>query len=266
MLFPQFHIDAIKRDEQRDLQRFDLDFDTARPLPARVPGPDLPDHADRPRRRLAGEARHPRQLLRAVQRDPQPEAARRPAPAADAVPAAAVQPGRGPPHGAAEPRRRLLRLPFERPHQRVHAPDRRHPAPGEPPPHRHAEPARGQHPAPVRLAAGAEDGGGLHRVRAARRLLRRRPGDRDQEGHQPAGARQPGPPHGRVPGAARLPARAEAVGGGRQARSAAGQPGRAAGAGGVLRQGPLRDLPRPAVLHRQPDAQPADWSASSRRS
>jgi cytochrome c peroxidase len=28
MLFPQFHIDAIKRDEQRDLQRFDLDFDT----------------------------------------------------------------------------------------------------------------------------------------------------------------------------------------------------------------------------------------------
>jgi cytochrome c peroxidase len=31
MRFPQFHIDAIKRDEQRDLQRFDLDF-------------DLPDH------------------------------------------------------------------------------------------------------------------------------------------------------------------------------------------------------------------------------
>lgn len=31
MVFPQFHIDAIKRDEQRDLTRFDLDF-------------DLPDH------------------------------------------------------------------------------------------------------------------------------------------------------------------------------------------------------------------------------
>jgi cytochrome c peroxidase len=31
MLFPQFHIDAIKREEARDLQRFDLDF-------------DLPDH------------------------------------------------------------------------------------------------------------------------------------------------------------------------------------------------------------------------------
>ena len=31
MLFPQFHIDEIKKQEQRDLQRFDLDF-------------DLPDH------------------------------------------------------------------------------------------------------------------------------------------------------------------------------------------------------------------------------
>jgi hypothetical protein len=31
MVFPQFHIDAIKRAEQRDLTRFDLDF-------------DLPDH------------------------------------------------------------------------------------------------------------------------------------------------------------------------------------------------------------------------------
>jgi cytochrome c peroxidase len=31
MVFPQFHIDAIKREEQRDLTRFDLDF-------------DLPDH------------------------------------------------------------------------------------------------------------------------------------------------------------------------------------------------------------------------------
>ena len=27
MLFPQFHIDEIKRQEQRDLTRFDLDFD-----------------------------------------------------------------------------------------------------------------------------------------------------------------------------------------------------------------------------------------------
>ena len=31
MLFPQFHIDQIKRQEQRDLTRFDLDY-------------DLPDH------------------------------------------------------------------------------------------------------------------------------------------------------------------------------------------------------------------------------
>ena len=178
MLFPQFHIDEIKRDEQRDLQRFDLDFDLPDHFLPEFPAADLPDHAHRPRRRLAGQARHHRQLLRAVQRHPEPQAARRPAPAADAVPAAAVQPDRGPAHGAAEPRRRLPRLPLERPHQRVHAPDRRHPAAGDPPPHRHPEPARRQHPAPVRLAAGAEDGGGLHRVRAARRLLRRRSRDR----------------------------------------------------------------------------------------
>ena len=51
---------------------------------------------------------------------------------------------------------------------------------------------------------------GLHRVRAARRLLRRRPGDRHEEGRQHPRARQPGALHGRVPGAARLPAGAQA--------------------------------------------------------
>ena len=38
MVFPQFHIDEIKRQEQRDLTRFDLDF-------------DLPDHCCRSFRR-----------------------------------------------------------------------------------------------------------------------------------------------------------------------------------------------------------------------
>ena len=70
----------------------------ARPSAARVPGGDLPDDAARSRRRLAGQAGHHRQLLRAVQRHPQSQAARRPAPAGHAVPAAAVQPDRGPPH------------------------------------------------------------------------------------------------------------------------------------------------------------------------
>jgi cytochrome c peroxidase len=39
MLFPQFHIDAIKRDEQRDLQRFDLDFDLPDHLLPEFPAP-----------------------------------------------------------------------------------------------------------------------------------------------------------------------------------------------------------------------------------
>ena len=69
----------------------------ARSSAAGVPAADLPDDAARSRRRLAGQARHDRQLLRAVQRHPQSQAARRPAPAGDAVPAAAVQPDRGPP-------------------------------------------------------------------------------------------------------------------------------------------------------------------------
>ena len=51
-------------------------------------------------------------------------------------------------------------------------------------------------------------GRGLHRVRAAGGVLRRRPGVGGGQGNQPARARQPGPLHGGVPGTARLPARA----------------------------------------------------------
>ena len=53
--------------------------------------------------------------------------------------------------------RGLLRLPRQRPHVGGDAPGGRHPAAEPPPPHRHAEPARREHPAAVRLAAGAED-------------------------------------------------------------------------------------------------------------
>ena len=55
---------------------------------------------------------------------------------------------------------------------------------------------------------------------------------------------------------ARLPARAEAQRA-RPARSREGERERAARRGGVLRQGPVRHLPRAALLHRQHDAQPA---------
>ena len=97
MLFPKFEIDEIKKQEGRDLTRFDLDYRPARSLPARVSGPHLPDHPPRSRRRVPGQAGDHRQLLRAVQRAPEPQAARRAPVAGDALPPAAVQPDRGSP-------------------------------------------------------------------------------------------------------------------------------------------------------------------------
>ena len=187
---------------------------------------------------------------------PQPEAARRPAAAADAVSAAAVQPDRGSPQREGVPGRGVLRLPCQRPHQLGDAYGRRHPAQRAPAPHRHAVAARRRHPASVRIAARPEERRGLHRVRAARRLLRRRPHARRAQGREPARPRQPGAPHGRVPEPARLPAGAQAEHP-RAARPREDQRGRAARRGAVLRQGAVLDLPRAAVLHRQPDAQPA---------
>ena len=70
--------------------------------------------------------------------------------------------------------------------------------------------ARREHPAAVRLATGPEDCRGLHGVRAAHRLFRRRHRHRYQEGREPARARQPGRLHGRLPGDAGLPAGAQA--------------------------------------------------------
>ena len=48
---------------------------SARSFPARVSRAHLPDHAPRPRRRIPGQAGDHRQLLRAVQRHPQSQAA-----------------------------------------------------------------------------------------------------------------------------------------------------------------------------------------------
>ena len=98
--------------------------------PARQGSPDLPDDAPGPGRRLEGQGHHARELLRDLQRPPEPEAARRPAPPGDAVPAAAVQRHRGPADGPGRrhDRRHLLRLPRQRAHQQGHAPGRRHPA------------------------------------------------------------------------------------------------------------------------------------------
>ena len=91
MVFPQFLIDEIKRQEGRDLTRFDLDYDLPDHfLPEFPPAiylnerPDLGDVSQ-------GQARDDRELLRAVQRHHPSEAARGLKAAGDAVPAAAVQ-------------------------------------------------------------------------------------------------------------------------------------------------------------------------------
>ena len=92
MLFPTFH---DRRDQAADRRatctRFDLDFDLPEHLLPEFPPaiflttrPDLGDVSQ-------GKLVTTRQLLRALQRHPEPQAARGPAPARHAVPAAAVQ-------------------------------------------------------------------------------------------------------------------------------------------------------------------------------
>ena len=169
---------ADRRDQEADRPRPDALRSRLRPAAAsaaRVPGADLPDHAARPGRRVEGPARHAGQLQRAVQRHPESRSSSK---ACGCWSRRSRRRSSTPPTTAARlhgpPGRGLLRLPRQRPHQRRHAHRRRHPPERAPPPHRHAVAARREHPAAVRLAARHEDRRGLHRVRAARRLLRRR--------------------------------------------------------------------------------------------
>ena len=96
--------------------------------------------------------------------------------------AGGVQPDRRPQDAAAEPGRGLPRLPRQRPHDRAVPPQPGHPPAGAPLPARHDQPARRVQPADPRLEAEPAVGRGLHRVRAAHRLLQRRPDPRHEEG------------------------------------------------------------------------------------
>ena len=127
------------------------------PDPGNAGGGHLPRDPARPRRRLQGRTGDARQLRAAVQADPQSETARRPAAAADAVSAAAVQPDRRSAQRQGVTGRGVLRLPCQRPHELGDAYRRRHPAQRAPSPHRHAVAARRRHSAPVRIAARPED-------------------------------------------------------------------------------------------------------------
>ena len=167
-------------------------FRSAPAFAAGISAADLPHDAPGAGRRDQGPARDDRQLLRAVQGPAESQAARRPAAPGHGVSAATVQRHRRPPFAAGSPRSDLLRLPRERPRQRGDAPGRRHPPAGVPPPHRDAQPPRRQRAAAVRLAAGPEIGRGLHRVRAAGRLFRRRSdhGDRRRASARSTAARR----------------------------------------------------------------------------
>ena len=155
MLFPKAEIDEIKKQEDRELTRFDLDFDTPEQFLPEFPPPiyltTRPDLGDVSQGKLVTIENY----YELVQRHPQPQADRRSAPAPYAVSAAAVQPDRGSPHRSRQPRRCVPGLPRERPHQPRHAPGRRHPAPGVPASHQYAVAPRCKRAAPVRFATSA---------------------------------------------------------------------------------------------------------------
>ena len=176
MLFPKFQIDEIKKQDGPRPDALRPRLRPARPLPARVPAADLPDDAARPGRRVArassSRSSNFYELFNGILNPKQLEGLRllvTPFPqqqfnATDGSPVS-ERPSRG--------------VTCFDCHVNGHtngadAPGRRHPPAGVPPSHRDADAARREHPAAVRLAAGAEDRRGLHGVRAARRLLRRR--------------------------------------------------------------------------------------------
>ena len=137
--FPKFHIDEIKKQEGRDLTRFDLDFDLPDHFLPEFPPPIFlttrPDLGDVSQGKLV-TIENFFELFNGILNPKQLEGLRL---LVTPFPQQQFNPTDDRRIGAAEPRRDLLRLPRQRPHQRRDAPGRRHPAAGVPPPHRHAQ-------------------------------------------------------------------------------------------------------------------------------
>src|ERR1039457_3815991 len=111
MLFPMYLIDEIQKQENRELARFDLDFDLPDHIMPEFP-PAIylttrPDLGDVSQGKLATIDNY-YELFNGILNPKQLEGLRL------LVPAAAVQSDRGPPYRTPEPRRRLFRLPRER--------------------------------------------------------------------------------------------------------------------------------------------------------
>ena len=137
--FPKFHIKEVQKQEGRDLNRFDLDFDLPEHfLPEFPPAIYLttrPDLGDVSQGKLVTIENY-YELFNGMLNPKQLEGLRL---LLTPVPPAAIQPHRRSPLGKAQPRRHVFRLPRERAHQRGHAPGRRHPAAAVPPSHRDAQ-------------------------------------------------------------------------------------------------------------------------------
>jgi cytochrome c peroxidase len=156
MLFPKPEIEEMKKQENRDLTRFDLDFDTPDQFLPEFPPMYLttrPDLGDVSKGKLVTLDNY-YDLFNGILNPKQ----------IDGLCPTAVQPDRGSAHRQSQPRCSLPRLPRQRPHQSRHAPGGRHPAAGVPAPHQYAVPARRKHPAPVRFPARSEDSRGLYGV------------------------------------------------------------------------------------------------------
>ena len=257
MLFPKFHIEEIKKQEQRDLTRFDLDFDLPDHVLPEFPPPiyltTRPDLGDVSQGKLV-TIENFFELFNGISESETNRGTEAPP---HAVSTAAVQPDGGPEDRTPEPRGHVLRVSRQRTYQRLDSPRRRYPAAGVPASHRHAESPRSEHPAALRFSTGAQERRRLHGVRAACGVFRRRPGHRDEKRREPPRPREPGPFHGRVPGAPGFSTRTEA----RNRRKAGPVESERIGderADALSREGAVRNLPRPAVLHGQSDAQPED--------
>ena len=138
MLFPKFHIEEIKKQEGRDLTRFDLDFDLPDHFLPEFPPPIFlttrPDLGDVSKGKLVTIDNF-EELFKDVLNPKQLEGLRL---LVTPFPQQQFNADRRPAEREAAPRGDVLRLPRERPHERRDAPRRRHPAAGVPAPHRRA--------------------------------------------------------------------------------------------------------------------------------
>ena len=157
MVFPKFTSTRSRSRKDRDLTRFDLDFDLPDHFLPEFPPPiyltTRPDLGDVSQGKVVTIMNY-YELFNGILNPKQIEGLRL---LVTPFPQQQFNQTEDRRSELPQPRRDLLRLPCERPHERHHPPGGRHPAPGVPPPPRYASAAGREHPAAVRLAAGVEE-------------------------------------------------------------------------------------------------------------